>query len=305
MNLKQLEVFLAVAETGSFSRGAEKSFITQSTVSQHISSLEQEFGLRLFDRTGKGALLTSGGRILAENARRLLKDARGVEEAIRRFKGVENVVLNVGGSNVPGSYMIPAALPLLFGRFPGMRVVLVQAGSREILNLLEREEIESGVVGSTFAAEGFTFIPLGNEEIRLVVPGGHRWQGRAMVTCGELAEEPFVMRESGSGTGRTVSNALMKAGVDPARLRVKAFLGSNEAVKRAVAGGVGVTFVSPMSIQGELARGELVEVAVEGVRIVRGFFLAQLAGRELSPAAAAFAEVMRELYGDRGTTDGG
>ena len=298
VNLKQLEVFLAVAETGSFSRGAEVTFITQSTVSQHISSLEQEFGLRLFDRTGKGALLTEGGKLLAEHAGRLLHDARAIESAMNRFRGVEDTLLKVGASNVPGSYMVPAALPLLFARFPGMRLALVQTDSGDILEKLAREEVEIGVVGSTFAREGFRFTQLGHDEIQLVVPARHPWQGRGAVRCEELADEPVVMREPGSGTGNTVSEALAQAGLDPARLRVRAVLGGNEAVKHAVAGGVGVAFVSALSVRGELERGELVKVDVEGVRIVRSFFLAVRDGRELSPAATAFAGIMQEIYGE-------
>jgi LysR family transcriptional regulator, low CO2-responsive transcriptional regulator len=298
VNLKQLEVFLAVAESGSFSRGAEATFITQSTVSQHISSLEQEFGLRLFDRTGKGALLTEGGKLLAEYAGRLLHDARAIESAMSRFRGIEDALLKVGASNIPGSYMVPAALPLLFASFPGMRLAIVQTDSGDILERLSREEVEIGVVGSTFAREGFRFTPLGHDEILLVVPSRHRWQGRAAIQCEELADEPVVMRESGSGTGNTVSSALLRAGFDPLRMRVRAILGGNEAVKHAVAGGVGVAFVSALSVRGELARGELVAVEVAGVRIVRSFFLAVRDGRELSPAATAFAGIMQELYGE-------
>ena len=101
MNLKQLEIFLAVAETGSFSRGAEATFITQSTVSQHISSLESDFGVRLLDRTGKGALLTEGGKVLFHHARQVVTDIEAINQAMRRFKGVEDTDLRIGGSNIP------------------------------------------------------------------------------------------------------------------------------------------------------------------------------------------------------------
>ena len=300
MNLKQLEVFLAVAESGSFSRGAEATFITQSTVSQHIAALEQEFGIRLLDRTGKGALPTEAGKLLAKHARRVVSAAREVERALNRFKGVEDAHLHVGGSNIPGNYMVPLALPRLLARFPGLSVTLFQGDSRAVLDRLGAGEVEIGVVGSRFDSEGFDFTPLGHDEIRLVVPGGHRWRGRTGIPLDELADEPFIMREAGSGTGRTVADALRKAGYAPARLRVRAHLGSNEAVKQAVLGGVGVSFLSSLSVQGELERGELAAVAVEGVRIARPFYLAARSGRELSPAAMAFGAVLGELYGDGG-----
>ncbi len=111
MNLKQLEVFLAVAETGSFTRGAEKSFLTQSTVSQHISSLENEFGIPLLDRTGKGVMLTEAGSILFYHASKILAGTHELANAMQRFKGMEKVVLRIGASNIPGTYLIPLFLP--------------------------------------------------------------------------------------------------------------------------------------------------------------------------------------------------
>lgn len=299
MNLKQLEVFIAVADTGSFSRGAESTFITQSTVSQHIAALEHEFGIRLLDRTGRGALLTEAGKLFVEHARRVLREVREVESALNRFKGIEDVQLNVGGSNVPGTYMIPTALPRLLVRHPGLRLILVQGDSRAVLDRIGAGDVEIGVVGSRFDSEGFDFTPLGHDEIRLVVPRRHRWcDAPAGITIDEMLTEPFVVREAGSGTGKAVSDALRQAGVGPGRLQVRAMLGSSEALKQAVGGGVGASFLSVLSIRGELERGELVAVAVEGVRIMRRFYLAGRCGRELSPAAAAFASIMTEMYGE-------
>ena len=148
MNFKQLNVFLAVADSGSFSKGAESSCITQSTVSQHISALEAEFGVRLLDRTGKGVLLTEGGKVLLQHARGLLAEKRAIEQVMHRFKGVEEAVLTVGCSNIPGVYMIPIALESLLKRYPGLAVTLIQGGSREVLTRLAGNEMEICVVRS-------------------------------------------------------------------------------------------------------------------------------------------------------------
>ncbi|HEY6873865.1 MAG TPA: selenium metabolism-associated LysR family transcriptional regulator [Geobacteraceae bacterium] len=294
MNLKQLEIFLAVAETGSFSKGAEATFITQSTASQHISSLENDFGVRLLDRTGKGALLTEGGKVLFQHARQVIADVRAIHQAMRRFTGIEDVELRIGGSNIPANYMIPDLLPTVIGRFPLLRLTLIQGDSRDILEKLAREEIELGVVGSRFDEEEFDFAPLGRDEISLVVNRGHKWNGRKYVEPAELAGEPMILREPGSGTGRTVGDALRNAGFPPEKLKVTACLGSNEAVKNAVMSGLGVSFVSELSVRKELEREELAIVKVKGLKISRRFYLASRAGRELSPAAKAFAAVIRE-----------
>lgn len=296
MNLKQLEVFINVAESGSFSKGAESSFITQSTVSQHISALEGEFGLKLLDRTGKGALLTEGGKLLLERARRLVDYSREIPLALARFKGVEDAALHIAGSGIPGEYMIPAALPLLISRFPGLTLILLQGDSREVLEKLLAEEVEFGVVGGHFAEESLEFTPFARDELVLIAPAEHRWSGGSGIGIEELLGEPFVLREPGSGTGKASADALREAGIDPVRMRVAAHLGSNEAVKRAVIAGVGVSFVSAISVQRELAHGTLVQVPVADVSIRRQFYLARRKGRELSPAAVAFSAVMTELY---------
>ena len=300
MNLKQLEVFIKVAESGSFSKGAEATFITQSTVSQHISALEQEFGLKLLDRTGKGARPTAAGKLLLERARRLVEYAREIPAAIGRFKGIHEAELNIAGSSIPGEYMIPAALPMLINRFPGLTIFLVQGDSRDVMAKVMAEEVEFGVVGAQFNDDAVQFTPFTKDELVLIAPVGHRWAGAGAISKEELLSEPFVLRERGSGTGKATADALREAGIDPNKLRVAAHLGSNEAVKRAVMAGIGVSFVSAISVQWELTQGSLIQVPVAEVCIRRDFYLASRKGRELSPAALAFSAVMFELYAGTG-----
>lgn len=298
MNLKQLEIFLAVAESGSFSRGAETTFLTQSTVSQHIAALEKEFGLKLLDRTGRGALLTEGGKVLSGHARRLLAEARTLEQAMRRFRGIEEAELTVGGSNIPGDYLIPAVLSCFRERAPGVRITLVQGDSREVLDRLEREEVEVAVVGNVFERDGIDFLPLAGDELRLVVGRDHRWRKAGRITLRELATEPLILRETGSGSGMALADALRLAGFSPESLPVRARLGSNQAIKQGVMSGLGVAFVSAVSVGQEVERGELFFVTVEGLTVSRRFCLATRGGRELSPAAGLFAAVIRERYGE-------
>ncbi|GAB7026454.1 selenium metabolism-associated LysR family transcriptional regulator [Geotalea toluenoxydans] len=296
MNLKQLEVFLAVAETGSFSQGAEATFITQSTVSLHISSLEKEFGVKLLDRTGKGALLTEGGKVFRQHARQVVVAAQEIALAMNRFRGVEYTTLCIGGSNIPGDYIIPEILSLLLARFPSLTVNMIQGDSREILAKIRNEEIETGIIGSWFDNDDFILTPVGNDVIRLVVGKKHRWHGRKAVGLEELQEEAFILRESGSGTGKTVAEALVSAGMNIAAIQVKARLGSNEAIKQAVMNGLGISFISQISINKELSRKELAAMDVSGVNLSRHFYLVQRKGRELSPAAHAFVEIARKMH---------
>ena len=296
MNLKQLEVFLAVAESGSFSRAAEMSFLTQSTVSQHISSLEIEFDLKLFDRTGKGAMLTEAGKLLLLHANRLAAEARDIRVSLNRFKGLEKAMLRIGGSNIPGSYMIPDFLPLFLQINPGVTIILTQGDSRETMERLKQEEVELAIIGSRYPEEDFDFTPLTPDKIVLVVNSHHHWNGRESVPPEDLLEEAFIFREPGSGTDRTVRAALAATGLAVEQLKVKIFLGSNEAVKHSILCGSGISFISEMSVKKECERKELHIVKVEGLEISRHFFLATRLGRELSPAAKAFASLIKNYY---------
>lgn len=297
MNLKQLEVFLAVTDSGSFSKGAEATFITQSTVSQHILALEQEVGIKLLDRTARGALLTGAGKIVESHARRIVGEIKEIRLAIDRFKGLDDVELTIGASTIPGDYMIPVALPVLQQLFPGLSLTVLQGDSRDVLNKVLREEAEIGIVGSRFADEALVFSPLGSDRLVLIVGESHEWFDRPTAGLDELQSQRFITREPGSGTWKTVREALTAAGLDPARLDIRICLGSNEAIKHAVADGAGISFISEHAVRREIGRHELSEVKIPGLDISRSFYLATLAGRESSPAAAAFAKVMVEMYG--------
>ncbi len=294
MNLKQLEVFLAVAELNSFSRGAERTFLTQSTVSQHISALENEFGVKLIDRTGKGAYPTEAGKILINHARQILAGIHEANTALQRYKGLEKIVLRIGGSNIPGSYLIPRFLQVFLKLHEDAEVHLIQGDSREILGKLKDEEIELAFTGTVSNDETIDFTPLGIDNIVLVVPPEHRWCKRGEISIEELRDEYFVFREEGSGTHGTVCAALAGAGMDPAGLKVRVRLGSNEAVKQAVGYGLGISFLSELSVGDSCLRRELFTVKIKGFSISRNFHVASRNGRELSPAAREFSEKIRE-----------
>jgi DNA-binding transcriptional LysR family regulator len=297
VNLRQLEVFLSVVENESFSKGATASFLTQSTVSQHIAALEEELGVVLLDRTRRKVVPTEAGKLLLQRTRRILAAVEDTSRAMARYRGLEEASLTVGASNIPASYMIPFAVSSLIERHPGVSVTVMTGDSSDVVAQLEREEIEIGVVGTQFATQRVSFTSLGHDRIGLIVPASHRWYGRRKVPLKDLAVESFVTRESGSGTRKTVEEALSGAGVDPRALTVRACFGSNEAVKNAVAQGIGIAFVSELSVQKDIKSGDLAVKPVQGLKISRSFFLAYRKGRQFSPPAVAFKEVLKEIFG--------
>ncbi|MFA5515018.1 MAG: LysR family transcriptional regulator [Desulfuromonadales bacterium] len=298
MNLRQIDIFLAVADTGSFSRGAEATLLTQSTVSQHIATLEDEIGIRLLDRTGRGAVLTGGGKLFLRHARRVRSELAALEQAMAGFRGLANAPLAVAASNIPADYLIPEILTSLAARHPGIVLSVLSGDSRGALDRLLGGEVELAVLGSRFAAEGVDFTALATDRLHLMVGAQHPWRGRESVRLEELAQMPTIARESGSGSGRALHEALRGAGFDPARLRVAVRLGGNEAVKQAVASGFGFAFLSELSVGRERERGDLHAVAVQGLQVERRLWLARRDGRSLSPAAEAFAVLLRQRCQD-------
>ena len=292
MTLKQLEVFLAVADTRSFSKGGEAVSLAQSTASQHIRALEDELNVRLFDRSASQVALTEVGRLFYDHATRICRDCHEATDAVRRFQGLEQATLRVGASTIPAAFLIPDLLGSFSAAWPGVRLELQQGDTREVLRLLQDELVELAVVGGKIDDESLIMQEVMNERIILVCrPGTYP---DTLLEHDQLMQLPLVIREAGSGTRTAVDAALQKGGVDPRQLRVVAQLGSSEAVRRAVLSGAGAAFVSTLAVGHELADGTLVELTVSGLEINRSFYLAWRKGKSLSPAAQEFMVIVKQ-----------
>ncbi|HYA41701.1 MAG TPA: selenium metabolism-associated LysR family transcriptional regulator [Syntrophobacteraceae bacterium] len=292
MTLKQLEVFVAIAETHSFSRGADKNCITQSTASQHIQALEEELGIRLFDRGRGGALLTEAGKLLLSRARKILAECEESRLAVRRFVGMEDVSLRVGASNTPGTCLIPAILDQFLKEYSNVRLEVLQSDSTTVIQQLVDEEVELGFVGGRFNDERIHFEALGKDTLVCAVSPDIAAKGKQSLSQAELCKVPMIVREQGSGTQKAVYEAFAGTWINKDSLHIVAVLGSSEAIKRALLNGIGYAFISSIEIAEELNRGQLTTIRIPGLNISRKFYAARRDGRELSPAAAVFWDFM-------------
>jgi DNA-binding transcriptional LysR family regulator len=298
MNIRQLEVFAAVVEAGSFSRGAEAASLTQSTVSQHIASLESEAGHRLLDRTGQGILLTRAGEIYLQHTRRVLAECAALQQSMAAFNGLQHANLTIGASNIPANYLIPSILSQLTTDYPGIALTMQTGDSRAILQRLLEESVELAVVGSRNNIRGVDYLPLASDLIVLAVSNQHPWSQCKSISLDELCSGSLIVRENGSGSDQALQQALQQVGFDPTRLQISVRLGSNEAIRQTLAGGFGAAFLSEISIRQELSRGEMVQVHVDGLAVQRKFWLATRSRRTSSPAARIFTELIQDVFGD-------
>ncbi|MGB9497023.1 MAG: selenium metabolism-associated LysR family transcriptional regulator [Dissulfuribacterales bacterium] len=289
MEIRQLQVFLAVWENRSFSRAAHEVHLTQPTVSGHIQVLEENLGVRLFDRSGREVTPTKAGELLYPFVRQILRLNLQAEREIAKFLGQEKGSLDLGGSNIPGQYILPG----LIGRFkagrPNIRVMLRISDTAAIAAAVASGELEMGMVGAVVREKGLSFEPCFHDEMVLIVPQGHRLADCGKASIDDLASEPFVLREKGSGTRLAMERALQAAGnLQLSDLQIVAEMGSTEAIRQAVRAGLGCSIVSRLAVRDDLEHGLLHAPVLEGVQLSRKFYLIRHNQRSLSPLALAF-----------------
>jgi DNA-binding transcriptional LysR family regulator len=290
MDLRRLEIFAKVAELGSFSRAAEALFLTQPTISEHVRALEDELGVQLLDRLGRGATPTRAGQLLLGYARRMLTLSREAHQALERFQGRMSGELVVGGSTIPGEYVLPALVGQFKAKYPDISISLLIGSTRQVSDWLDEGRVEVGVVGARPAARTLAARELMADELVVVVAATHPWARRGTITLADLQTEPMVVRERGSGSRDAVEHALHEAGIAPATLRVVGEMGSTQAVKQAVRAGVGIALISRRAVEDECRAGLLACVKVKDLRVARAFYLVTHRDRTRSPLAEAFVE---------------
>lgn len=290
MNLNQLRIFAAAAAEGSVSGAARALRVSQPAISKQLGELESALGVRLFDRLARGVRLTEAGRLLDTHARRIFQSEAQAEAEMRAFVGMTQGRLSIGASTTIGSYLVPG----LFGAFrqahPEIALSLeigntatVQAAVRD--NAVDFGMIEGLVDGDEFEVEVFA-----HDEVILIASREHPIHDGQPLTVHDLAQTPLLMRERGSGTRDVVEAALaaQKVQVEPLMR-----LGSTEALKSAVAAGLGVALVSRLTVGLELQAGVLRQVDVAGWNLVRALHLVRLKGKTPSPAVASFLDLLR------------
>lgn len=292
LSIRQLEVFVALVDQGSFTRAAQALGLSQSTVSGHIADLERRLGTMVVERGRRRIRPTAAGEALLTPARETLKAERTTRMAVEELTGLLRGQLAVGGSTIPATYFLPPVIAKFHEAYPDIALRLVTGDSREVLDRILGSDIEIGVVGVEPDPAQFESAPFGDDQLVLILPPRHPLASRPAVDVGDVRTEPMVMREEGSGTREAVLRALAEEGEEGevASLNVVLEVGSTESQKAAVRAGVGLAFVSDRSVADEVASGVLASLPVEGVDVRRTFHLATRGGGYLGPAARAFRE---------------
>lgn len=292
MTLRQLEVFVAVAQAQSFRRAAERLHTSQPALSQHVKELEDELAVRLLDRLRRNVHLTDAGRVLLEHAQRVFTTVASAREVIGELKGLQRGTLLIGASTTPGIYVLPRVIAVFRQRHPSISVNFRIANSRIIEDRIRANELDLGVVGGHGLAPGEECLAAGLvDELVLIVWPRHPWARRREIRPAELESVPLLVREEGSATRQVTERALQGARVT---YRTAMELDHTEAIKQAVMAELGVAFVSRYTISGELAAGRLHALRLRGVPIHRHFHVIHNEARALPASARAFLQTLDE-----------
>jgi LysR family transcriptional regulator, low CO2-responsive transcriptional regulator len=287
VTVHQLRLLAAVVERGGFSRAADELGLSQPAISHQLTGLSLALGTPVLERVGRRVQLTQAGDLLYMHARRILGEFEAAGSALDELRGLRRGRIRVAGDTTVGIYVLPDLLGAFRERYPEIEVRLGVDNRQALYNRLVANESDFVVSGRLWSDPALPLVArpfLGNELIAIASPR-HRLARRRRVTLADLAQEPFIIREPGSGTRETTEEAFHGAGLS---IRPVMELASNGAIKRAVARDLGIAIVSRYAASLELSLGHLVELPVAGFPLRRQWHLVYPRDKRLGPVDEAF-----------------
>jgi DNA-binding transcriptional LysR family regulator len=290
LNLHLLRLFATVARTGSFSRAADVLRISQPAISKGVRDFELQVGCRLLDRNSKGVRPTREGQALVRHAEALFAAERAAEDELLALRNLDQGSLRVGASTTIATYLISDYLGPFHQAHPGIELHLVSANTRDIADLMISQEIEIALVEGPVEDEELTSEAWRTDVMSLIVGPQHPFASSSEpIAPASLRDELLIVREPGSGTREVVAQALAAQRIEPVRTLE---IGSTEAIKQAVAAGIGVAIISAMAIVDQVKLGRLKVIPLRGMHIERTLWQLKSPGRIDIPAASAFQQVL-------------
>jgi DNA-binding transcriptional LysR family regulator len=285
MNLHHLKVFLAVAEAGSISAGAQRLHISQPAVTREIRELEANFGLQLFERQPRGVQLTEGGERLQHYARRIFALELAAERELKDFAQLETGELHLGASATLGAYMLPPLLRRFRQQHPRLFINLDVSNTGQVTQQLDDGLISLGFVEGQFAQDQYEHRLLARDALLPVVAPHHPLAAAKRLRASDLHDYPLYMREPGSGARHSIEQAYQAHGLEA---QAQMAIGSTEALKRLLVDGQGIAWLSQRIVEQELASASLVRLPITDLQIERELYVLWRLGASLSPAPASF-----------------
>jgi len=291
LNFHHLEVFYAVARHLNFSRAAEELYISQPAVSKHVKDLERELGVDLFRRNGRRVELTDAGRLVYDYAAHALVLTEGLRRALVEQHGPGRGYLRLAATHALATYVVPRVLAAFQGRYPDVELSLQVSTKGTAVRQVLQHHADLGIIDSQGIPSDVQWQRFARVPIVLLASPGRQLHANGIVDLVELSQETIIAEEKGSDTREAVERELERLRVRPARMLE---IGNIEAIKGAVAAGLGVAFLPKICVAAELGGGDLIELAVQGFSLETQLGVVFARGRHPSSIALAFVALLQK-----------
>lgn len=299
MNLKQLEAFVQVAEGGSFSKAAKELFLTQPTISSHISSLERELNARLFVRNTKEVSLSEDGIKLYKYAKQMLDLQREIEVTFGMDEEGESHAVTIAASTIPAQYLLPEVLTRFNERYPQEQIRIQETDSSKVVMQIVDHRVDIGFTGTVLEKKHCKYIPFYKDELVIITPNTPKYQELVQGNKEDISwikKEHVIMREEGSGTRKEAELQLKGAGVKFAGLDIIASIENQETIKKSVRQGMGISILSKLATADEVANGEILAFPIPNSDEGRDINLVYNKNYQMTRSAERFIKVVKEVY---------
>lgn len=298
MDLKQLEVFVAVVKHQSFSKASRELFLTQPTVSAHIQNLENELETVLVNRSNKTITLTESGKILYEHAIYILNNCKKAIYDIKEYSGKIEGLIDIACSSIPETYLLPGFMKSFSNTYPDVKFSISHYDSRFAISEILDERISFGFVGSKISNPQIKYVNLIDDNLVLITPPDLEIENvNGEIDVSALYDFNFIMRKEGSGTRDLIFKTLKKAGFSTAKLNILAHVESNESIKEMVRQGLGVSFISQISAEEYINSGKLKSYKIKGIDFARKFYFIYSKKKTFTPLENKFLNELCEYFG--------
>ena len=296
MNLKQLEAFVQVSESGSFSKAAKELFLTQPTISAHISSLEKELNVRLFIRNTKEVSLSDDGKDLYRYAKQITDLEKAIEERFYMDSDDGKHFITIAASTIPAQYLLPKVLMCYRERYPKEQIKIMETDSSEVVTQVVDHMVDVGFTGTVLEKKHCKYIPFYKDELAVITPDTPEYrilkeQNRDDIDW--IKRKPLILREEGSGTRKEAEKQLKNAGISMQALDIVASIANQETIKKSVKQGMGITVLSRLAAEDE---DGLLIFPIPGADEGRDINLVYNKNYQMTRSADRFIRIVKEVY---------
>lgn len=296
MNLKQLEAFVQVSESGSFSKAAKELFLTQPTISAHISSLEKELNVRLFMRNTKEVSLSDDGKDLYRYAKQITDLEKAIEERFYMDSDDGKHFITIAASTIPAQYLLPKVLMCYRERYPKEQIKIMETDSSEVVTQVVDHMVDVGFTGTVLEKKHCKYIPFYKDELAVITPDTPEYrilkeQNRDDIDW--IKRKPLILREEGSGTRKEAEKQLKNAGISMEDLDIVASIANQETIKKSVKQGMGITVLSRLAAEDE---DGLLIFPIPGADEGRDINLVYNKNYQMTRSADRFIRIVKEVY---------